>query len=207
MHSSSWNSWPFEVVPKTPRAKETSRNISNVFPDSNENGKTYSRDMTKPIGDACRDDGTLKDANEIEWVHSPTKVTSSEPPPESPGTSSDIYVSDNHDLPSIKVSCVLQIWCRNSPATQQKTQIHGVEDPKSEDEITVPQKRKNVRIRVDWCANVTYPLFSKKRTVVSPKRRRSLLAKTKEAQPTLMKLLALKTIPSQSQNRRTRMKE
>jgi len=98
-------------IPKTPRAEETSRNISQEFPDTNENGKTYSRDMTKPVGDACRDDGTLKDAHEIVWQHSPTKATSSEPPKKSRESSelSDMYISDRHDLPSVKVSCVLQI--------------------------------------------------------------------------------------------------
>jgi hypothetical protein len=41
-------------------------------PDTNEKGKTYLRDMAKPVGDACRADGTLKDANEMVWVTSPT---------------------------------------------------------------------------------------------------------------------------------------
>ena len=29
-------------------------------------------DMSKPVGDACRPDGTLKDASEIHWADSPT---------------------------------------------------------------------------------------------------------------------------------------
>lgn len=206
MHSSSWNCWPLEGIPKTPLAKKTSRNISNEFPDTNENGKTYSRE---PVGEAVRDDGTLKDAHEIEWVHSPTNPTSIEPPKKSRGLSEllDMYVSDRHDLPSVKVSCVLQIWCRNSPAAQQKTQIHGVEDHESEDEITVPQKRKNVRESMCFFGQMsTYPLFSKKKTDASPKRRKSLPVKTKETQPTLMKLVVLKTIRSQSQNPSRRMR-
>lgn len=29
-------------------------------------------DMSKPVGDACCEDGTLKDASEMEWPDSPT---------------------------------------------------------------------------------------------------------------------------------------
>ena len=29
-----------------------------------------------PVGEAVRADGTLKDASEIEWIHSPTSATS-----------------------------------------------------------------------------------------------------------------------------------
>ena len=29
-------------------------------------------DTSKPVGDACREDGTLKDAGEMEWPDSPT---------------------------------------------------------------------------------------------------------------------------------------
>ena len=28
--------------------------------------------MTKPVGEACHEDGTLKDVSEIEWADSPT---------------------------------------------------------------------------------------------------------------------------------------
>jgi hypothetical protein len=30
-------------------------------------------DTSKPVGDACREDGTLKDASEMEWPNSPTE--------------------------------------------------------------------------------------------------------------------------------------
>jgi hypothetical protein len=30
-------------------------------------------DTSKPVGDACRDDGTLKDAKEMDWLNSPTE--------------------------------------------------------------------------------------------------------------------------------------
>jgi hypothetical protein len=38
----------------------------------NEPGKTYSKDIEKPDGDACRKDGTLKDADELYWPDSPS---------------------------------------------------------------------------------------------------------------------------------------
>lgn len=41
-------------------------------------GKTNSeqvyKDWTKPDGDACRPDGTLKDASEMEWPNSPSDL-------------------------------------------------------------------------------------------------------------------------------------
>ena len=38
-----------------------------------EDEATYLKDASKPDGEACRDDGTLKDAHEIEWLHSPSQ--------------------------------------------------------------------------------------------------------------------------------------
>lgn len=41
-------------------------------------------DTTKPIGEACNADGTLKDASEISWLHSPSEAAEREderPPP------------------------------------------------------------------------------------------------------------------------------
>jgi hypothetical protein len=34
---------------------------------------THLMDTSKPVGDACRDDGTLKDAKEMDWLNSPTE--------------------------------------------------------------------------------------------------------------------------------------
>jgi hypothetical protein len=31
------------------------------------------KDASKPNGEACGDNGTLKDASEMEWVHSPSQ--------------------------------------------------------------------------------------------------------------------------------------
>jgi hypothetical protein len=49
-----------------------SENLSDKSSGSNEKGKTYEKDITKPDGDACNEDGTLKDASELEWPDSPT---------------------------------------------------------------------------------------------------------------------------------------
>jgi hypothetical protein len=34
---------------------------------------TYFKDASKPDGDACREDGTLKDASEMDWPDSPSE--------------------------------------------------------------------------------------------------------------------------------------
>ena len=65
-----------------PKATEGSSNnkpneLRVQVPDTNK-GKTYLRDATKPVGDACCDDGTLKDADEMIWPNSPTKLEAPE---------------------------------------------------------------------------------------------------------------------------------
>lgn len=58
---------------KTPESIPTSKeNISDHVSSSNEKGKKVFKDSSKPDGDACRDDGTLKDASELEWPNSPS---------------------------------------------------------------------------------------------------------------------------------------
>ena len=42
----------------------------------NSKGDTHFKDASKPDGDACRDDGTLKDADEMEWPNSPSEQQS-----------------------------------------------------------------------------------------------------------------------------------
>ena len=49
--------------------------LSKNAPDtasSNEQGKTYSKNTKKPDGDACREDGMLKDTDEMVWLNSPS---------------------------------------------------------------------------------------------------------------------------------------
>ena len=74
--------------------------------DTNAKEITYLRNMTKPVGDACRDDGTLKDANEMVWPNLPTVPA---PPQDDFHNASFPDESDWNDLPSIRVSCFLQI--------------------------------------------------------------------------------------------------
>lgn len=96
-------------APELPELQESSENIIDEFLDTNEKGKTYMRDMMKPVGDACRDDGTLKEANEMVWPDSPTAL---EAPQDNFREYDEIYVgfqdeTDSIDLPNIKVNSVL----------------------------------------------------------------------------------------------------
>lgn len=97
-------------IPNAPELEGSSKNIANEFLDTNEKEKTYTRDMTKPVGDACRNDGTLKDASEMVWPDSPTL----EAPQNDFREYDDIYdgfqdePNQSHgDLSSIKVNSVL----------------------------------------------------------------------------------------------------
>jgi len=49
----------------------SSKNIPNTSMSSNEKENTYTMDQTKPVGEACNEDGTLKDASELDWPDSP----------------------------------------------------------------------------------------------------------------------------------------
>ena len=103
----------------------SSKNKSNELLDTNEGKKTYMRDMTKPVSDACRDDGTLKDANELEWPESPSEIVTQQeyfnhwPEPHYPEGEFD----------------------RRSPTPLE---VLLVVDSESEDEKTIPQKCKKV---------------------------------------------------------------
>ena len=101
-----------QVFKGTPKAPERSRKkISNESLDTNAKGRPYLRDITKPVGDACRDDGTLKDTDEMVWPNSPTElVVPQNDFHESHESYDDIMLqdgSDQNDEPSIRVSRVL----------------------------------------------------------------------------------------------------
>ncbi len=49
--------------------------------DARETSVQVLADPTKPVGDACNIDGTLKEADEMEWLHSPSSRPASLPPP------------------------------------------------------------------------------------------------------------------------------
>jgi hypothetical protein len=56
------------------KTSDTSLNASSNASSSSKNQKTHLKDPTKPGGDACREDGTLKDATEMIWLNSPSEV-------------------------------------------------------------------------------------------------------------------------------------
>ena len=109
-------------IPKAPELSNKNKSNDSEFIDTNE-GKTYLRDTTKPVGDACRDDGTLKDADEMEWPNSPTEL---EAPNDFPECHHDDY----------------------EPGFQVNSQRDStpLEFPESEDEKTIPQKRVKVSL-------------------------------------------------------------
>lgn len=59
------------------------------------------KDITKPDGEACNEDGTLKDASEMEWLNSPG--SNSSPIPFSKRAHND---SDEDEVTSKKKTCV-----------------------------------------------------------------------------------------------------
>jgi len=94
------------------------------------------RDMTKPVGDACRDDGTLKDADELEFPDSPTDLVA---------PLHDFAEWHDHDYePAPHPEGEFDEFDRRS-STPLQVEVTFVE---SEDEITIPQKRTKVSIRV-----------------------------------------------------------
>ena len=107
----------------------SSKNKSDEFLDGNEEGKTYMRDMTKPVGDACCDDGMLKDVDEMQWPDLLTKL-------EAPQTGfAEPYPDYEPGFP-------------DSDEFDQRSST-PLEFPESEDEITIPQKCTKVSMRVD----------------------------------------------------------
>jgi len=49
-------------------------NTSDTSSSSKEREKTYLVNSAKPEGEACNADGTLKDASEMDWIHSPSQL-------------------------------------------------------------------------------------------------------------------------------------
>jgi hypothetical protein len=60
-------------------------------------------DTSKPVGEACREDGTLKDASEMEWIYSPSHEMRGMKRKSRDGSEFD---SEIEELPSLKVSIV-----------------------------------------------------------------------------------------------------
>jgi hypothetical protein len=87
--------------------------LSDAQSDTTARGERIYKDYSKPDGEACRDDGTLKDASELEWPNSPSD---SNPYNLNPGEENVILKRkplgdeddsgyENDELPKVKVSC------------------------------------------------------------------------------------------------------
>ena len=122
------------ILLQAPELEASSKNKSNELPDTDERAKTYMRDLTKPVGDACRDDGTLKDADELEWPDSPSELVATQ-------THFDWHHGPADDEPAPHPDSEFE---RRS-STPLQVEVSIVE---SEDEITIPQKRKKVSMRI-----------------------------------------------------------
>ena len=59
-------------------------------------------DPTKPVGDACNSDGTLKEADEMEWLHSPSSRPASLPPASEP-VSAAVTENETSDAESVPI--------------------------------------------------------------------------------------------------------
>ena len=119
---------------QAPELEGSSKNKSDEMPDTNERAKTYMRDVTKPVGDACRDDGTLKDADELEWPDSPSELVATQ-------THFDWHHGLADDEPAPHPDSEFD---RRSPTPVDVMVVES----ELEDEITVPRKRKKVSLRV-----------------------------------------------------------
>jgi len=81
-----------------------------VTDNENGDGEQAFKNWTMPDGEACRPDGTLKDAHEIEWLHSPSDLNACNLREEQSSLkrklSGDEDSSDNEDggLPKAKVT-------------------------------------------------------------------------------------------------------
>jgi len=81
----------------------SSRNTSDQSSGLNEKGNTYQKDPTKSVGEACNEDGTLKDASELEWPYSPTERNGFESPDSDSGKPWDTWNLENDDAPTPSV--------------------------------------------------------------------------------------------------------
>lgn len=69
-------------------------------------GQRVLKDTSKPDGDACRPDGKLKEASEMEWLHSPSEHNETRLRRRLSISSE----SDDDVLPKAKVSEVMNAW-------------------------------------------------------------------------------------------------
>ena len=103
------------------------------------------RDMTKPVGDACHDDGTLKDADELVWPESPSEIVAQQTFEEWPHV----------DEPAPHPEGEFDRW----PWSPTSLVVLSVVE--SEDETTILQKCKKVSMRV-FLWSKWYSLYDQK---------------------------------------------
>ena len=117
----------------------SSKNISDTI-SFNEKEKTYLKDPSKPDGEACNNDGTLKDASELEWPDSPSQPSAFGFQNETEGMW-DYWNLDNASRAST-VSNLLLDWVKTDAHLHQSANTsHQILD--SEDENLISQKQKN----------------------------------------------------------------
>ena len=141
-------------VLEAPELEGSSKKKNSDLQDINEKGKTHMRDFTKPVGDACREDGTLKDASELEWPDSPTELAA----PQNYWNEHD-YEPAQHPEGDFD---------RRSSTPPEGMTVE------SEDELTIPQKRTKVSIGVAFDQNGTHNLTSTINPHARPKGRRKI---------------------------------
>jgi hypothetical protein len=73
-HSNSVTIDNSKTLKSIPTSEE---NILDCVSSTNAKGKIFLKDSSKPDGDACHNDGTLKDASELEWLNSPSDIKAS----------------------------------------------------------------------------------------------------------------------------------
>ena len=73
---------------------------SSPGPSAQQPAVIHSQKVSIPVGDACREDGTFKDANEMVWLHSPSDENSQLEPNEKWGQSPGLEFPDSPSEPA-----------------------------------------------------------------------------------------------------------
>jgi hypothetical protein len=143
-----------------------------------DNTEQFFKDGTMPDGDACRPDGTLKDASEMEWLNSPSEETRNLP--EVTHLSEDGYNlkrrlpcdeeesnSDSDGPPKTKVSYIFIVFRLHRSG--KLTDIMGSSENRIEFLIRM-MKRKvwvvNLRDREKWVFQLLHRLLNTHRCLI-----------------------------------------
>ena len=124
-------------------------------------GKQIYKDYSKPDGEACRDDGTLKDASKLEWPNSPSDINTGPfnlDPGELEESDENAFLKrkspgdedesdyENVDLPKIKVCNSLVFWKLATDKLEQR-KLATILDS-DEDEVDILGSRSKVQRKV-----------------------------------------------------------